>query len=94
MFNTGWGFKDVLPYYIKSEDQQDFHLAKDKYRHGVRGPQPVSYPKYRSTLVGAFLSAAKFLGFPVLAETRNDELEGFSFPQAYMKHGERWSSAR
>lgn len=32
--NPGWGYKDVLRYFKKSEDQRNPYLAKNKY-HGV-----------------------------------------------------------
>lgn len=29
--NPGWGYKDVLPYFKKSEDQRNPYLANNKY---------------------------------------------------------------
>lgn len=29
--NHGWGYKDVLPYFLKSQDQRNPYLAKNKY---------------------------------------------------------------
>ena len=34
--NTGWSYDDVLPYFLKSEDQQNPYLAKNKY-HATGG---------------------------------------------------------
>ncbi|CAH1783163.1 unnamed protein product, partial [Owenia fusiformis] len=39
--NTGWSYKDVLPYFKKSETQLDPNLSKSKY-HGTSGPLQVS----------------------------------------------------
>lgn len=36
MGNPGWGYRDVLPYFIKSEDQRNPYLAKNPY-HGTGG---------------------------------------------------------
>lgn len=33
--NEGWSHKDVLPYFIKSEDQRNPYLAKDTKNHGT-----------------------------------------------------------
>jgi len=37
---TGWSYQDVLPYFLKPEDQQNPYLAKSKY-HSTGGYQPV-----------------------------------------------------
>lgn len=29
--NPGWGYDDVLPYFLKSEDQRNPYLANNKY---------------------------------------------------------------
>lgn len=33
--NEGWGYEDVLPYFLKSEDQRNPYLAKNTRQHGV-----------------------------------------------------------
>ncbi|XP_066921858.1 glucose dehydrogenase [FAD, quinone]-like [Clytia hemisphaerica] len=35
--NPGWSYKDVLPYYLKSEDQRIKNLAKDTEHHSTGG---------------------------------------------------------
>lgn len=34
--NTGWGYKSILKYFIKSEDETNPYLAKTDY-HGIKG---------------------------------------------------------
>lgn len=33
--NKGWSFNEVLPYFLKSEDQRNPYLAKDKRYHAT-----------------------------------------------------------
>ena len=50
----GWGYRDVLPYFIRSEDNE---RGADDY-HGVGGPQHVSDSRALSPMVDAFVEAA------------------------------------
>jgi choline dehydrogenase len=45
--NPGWSYEDVLPFFKKSEDQQNPELAKDTRYHSTGGLLPVSTPSYR-----------------------------------------------
>jgi choline dehydrogenase len=84
----GWGFDDLLPYFIKSEDQE---RGADAW-HGSGGPLSVSdLPKHE--LCDAFIAAAQSLGIP-----RNDDFngaaqEGTGYYQATSCRGVRCSTA-
>ena len=87
--NDGWGFDDVLPYFLKSENQQ---RGASPY-HSVDGPQCVSDLRYVNPLTRAFLAGAEELGFP-----RNDDFNGASqdgagLYQVTQKDGRRHSAA-
>ena len=56
--NDGWGFDDVLPYFLKSENQE---RGASKY-HGRGGPLCISELRYVNPLTRAFLAAAQELG--------------------------------
>lgn len=63
MGNPGWGYDDVLPYFIKSEDNRNPYLANNRY-HGKGGLQTVQESPWRSPLVLGFIQAGKELGYP------------------------------
>lgn len=62
---TGWGYDDVLPYFIKSEDLAPSNeISVDQDAHGTGGPLGVSV---RSPVIPAsrdFVSAAEASGIP------------------------------
>ena len=63
MGNTGWSYSDVLPYFIKSEDQKNPYLAKTPY-HGTGGYLTVSEAAYRTPLAAAFVQGGVEMGYP------------------------------
>ncbi|KAG1663427.1 Oxygen-dependent choline dehydrogenase [Nymphon striatum] len=59
--NKGWSYKDVLPYFKKSEDQE---RGADEY-HGVGGPLKVSDLRLRRPIADFFIKAAEQVGIPL-----------------------------
>lgn len=61
--NEGWTWQDVLPYFVRIEDDQDFGAAP---HHGSGGPIPVWRWKDEQLppLQRAMMDACKELGFP------------------------------
>ena len=53
--NKGWGWKDVLPYFIKSENQE---RGKNDF-HGINGPLSVSDTRIKLDLLEKFMDAAE-----------------------------------
>ena len=87
--NTGWGFDDVLPYFLKSEGNE---RRGDAY-HSGEGPLGVSNPRDAHPLANAFVEAAVQCGYP-----RNDDFngatqEGAGFYQTTTRGGVRSSTA-
>lgn len=60
--NYGWSYEEVLPYFIKSEDNRNPYLAANKKYHGVGGPLTVQEPPYRTPLGNAFIQAGVEMG--------------------------------
>lgn len=58
--NKGWGWDDVLPYFLKSES----HENGGDQNHGASGPIRVGRAKDRRRICDAFIEAGKALGLP------------------------------
>jgi len=87
--NPGWGYEDVLPYFIKSEDQE--HGA-NAY-HGVGGPLKVSDLRLRREIADRFIEAALEIGIPPNSDCNGAEQEGVGCFQQTAYQGFRWSTA-
>ena len=85
--NAGWNFKDVLPYFKKSENQTQI---TSEY-HGKGGPLYVSNLRTVNPLSRAFVEAARELGFPFNEDFNGAKQEGFGFYQVTQKRGKRCS---
>jgi len=87
--NTGWDFASVLPYFIKSEDQQNGASAY----HGCGGPLSVQNLRYTNPLSTVFLEAALQAGYERNEDFNGAGQRGFGFYQVNQRNGWRSSSA-
>lgn len=65
--NPGWGYQEVLPYFKRSEHNENYH---DEY-HGQDGPLNVTLSEQPSVMADAFVQACQQAGIP-----RNDDYNG------------------
>lgn len=91
--NTGWGYKDTLHYFMKSEDIAIPDMMSDKKYHHRGGYLTISHPPFRSPLASAFVKGGVEMGYNDL-DYNGDEQAGFSFHQVTMRNGSRWSTSR
>eukprot|EP00095_Tigriopus_kingsejongensis_P012465 snap_masked-scaffold898_size83862-processed-gene-0.9 protein:Tk12465 transcript:snap_masked-scaffold898_size83862-processed-gene-0.9-mRNA-1 annotation:"glucose dehydrogenase" len=91
--NPGWSYHDVLPFFKKSEDQQNPRYAQDRAFHGVGGPQPVSDPNFQTPLAWAFKKGARQLGY-TNGDVNAESQFHFTVPQTTTKDGQRYSTAK
>jgi choline dehydrogenase-like flavoprotein len=90
--NTGWSYDEVLPYFLKSEDNRNPYLAKSPY-HGTGGYLTVQEPAYRTPLVTAFVAGGVEMGYDI--RDCNGELQtGFMIAQSTTRNGARCSAAK
>jgi choline dehydrogenase len=85
----GWAYEDVLPYFIKSED----NVRGPSAYHGVGGPLRVSEQRSPRPLCGRLLSASEQAGIPRIADYNGPEQDGASMFQVTQRSGRRFSVA-
>ena len=88
--NRGWSYRDVLPYFLLSEDNPE----GDESWHGSGGEWPVSPVRYRPELAEAFIGAAVQAGIPRNPDINGEHQHGIDYTAVYQKNGSRFSSAR
>jgi choline dehydrogenase len=87
--NTGWGYDDVLPYFIRSERNT---RPADRF-HGSDGPLGVSDIGARHELIEAFIAAAGEIGVPRNEDFNGATQEGAGYYQLTTWNGLRSSTA-
>lgn len=90
--NPGWGFSDVLPYFIKLESNHG--LESDNQLHGTSGPLHVSSITGRHELIEAVIGAAGKLGIPYTEDFNGRRQEGVGYYQLTTHRGWRVSAAK
>jgi choline dehydrogenase len=88
--NAGWSYRDVLPYFKKSEDQE--HGASEY--HGAGGPLKVSDLRLRRPIADHFIAAAQEIGIPFNTDYNGATQEGVGYFQQTAYKGLRWSTAK
>ncbi len=88
--NTGWGWDDVLPYFLKSEDHHD---PKSPLHHGG-GEWKVSKQRLEWDILKAVQEGAAEFGITPRADFNDGDNEGSGFFEVNQKDGVRWSTAR
>ncbi|MEI9850267.1 MAG: GMC family oxidoreductase N-terminal domain-containing protein [Sphingomonas sp.] len=88
--NPGWSYRELLPYFIRSESNERWHNSR---HHGVSGPLRVSDPRDRNPLNLAFLAAAESLQVRRREDFNADDTEGVGYRQLTQADGRRASTA-
>lgn len=87
--NPGWSFREVLPYFKRSEHQE---RGASPY-HGTGGPLNVADLRHPSVLSKTFIQAGIQTGLPHNDDFNGDEQEGVGLFQVTQKNGRRCSTA-
>ncbi len=88
--NEGWSYKDVLPYFIKSEGNE----RGDSALHGGTGPLKVSDIGAKHELIEAFIAGAQEIGVPRTDDFNGAKQEGAGYYQLTTRNGLRCSTAK
>lgn len=88
--NAGWSFRDVLPYFKRSQNQE----RGASEHHGVGGPLNVADIRSPNPLSQVFIQAGVQAGIPFNDDFNGLEQEGVGLFQVTQKNGRRCSAAR
>jgi len=87
--NPGWGFADVLPYFLRAEDQ----ARGESELHGAGGPLGVDDLHHVNDLSRVFIQAAEQAEFCRNVDFNGPVQRGFGLYQVTQRHGRRCSTA-
>ncbi|MCX2742526.1 GMC family oxidoreductase N-terminal domain-containing protein [Mangrovivirga sp. M17] len=88
--NKGWSYEKILPYFKKSENNEDIN---SKY-HGKRGPLNVAFSPQPTELGKAFIESCQTQGIPYNYDYNGEEQLGASMLQFTIKNNQRHSTAK
>ncbi|MEM9221602.1 MAG: GMC family oxidoreductase N-terminal domain-containing protein [Pseudomonadota bacterium] len=91
---AGWGWDDVLPYFMRTEHQAPENHPLDPNVHGFDGPLTVSDAPYRHVLTDAFIDGARHVGIQPTVDFNAGEQNGAGYYQITTQNGRRASAAR
>lgn len=86
---SGWGFDDVLPYFVRSER----HVLGPSPIHGDAGPLPVTACQHHPA-TDAFIEAMVQSGLPRTDDLARPDPEGAGYYHQTVERGRRQSGAR
>jgi choline dehydrogenase-like flavoprotein len=88
--NPGWGWQDVLPYFLKAENNERL----DGPLHAKGGPLNVADGRSLNPFAARFVEACRELQLPINEDFNGETQEGFGTYQLTQIGGERMSAAR
>lgn len=87
--NAGWGWRDVLPYFVRSESNSRGASAT----HGADGPLACTDIGAKHELIEAIIAGANELGVPRTDDFNGGVQEGVGYYQLFTRNGWRCSTA-
>ena len=88
--NDGWGYRDVLPYFMRSERR--IGVGDDNFR-GRNGALPITDTDWRHVLCEAFIQGAGEFGIPRNPDYNGAQQDGAGYFQRTILRGQRVSCA-
>lgn len=92
MGNPGWGYRDALYYFKKSEDNTNPYLASTPY-HSSGGFLTVGEASYHTPLAASFVEAGVEMGYEN-RDLNGEKQTGFMIAQGTTRRGSRCSTAK
>jgi len=88
--NVGWGWDDILPYFLKSEDN---YRGRSQV-HGAGGEWRVERQRLSWPILDAFRDAAEELGIPKTDDFNDGDNEGSGYFEVNQRGGLRWNTTK
>ncbi|RBP18297.1 choline dehydrogenase [Roseiarcus fermentans] len=85
----GWGWDDVLPYFLRHED----HHGGASAMHGAGGEWRVERPRVSWPILDAVREAGAEIGIPKVDDFNRGDNEGSAYFEVNQRRGRRWSAA-
>jgi choline dehydrogenase len=85
----GWGWDDVLPYFLRHEDH---HGGRSDF-HGSGGEWRVERPRISWPILDAARDAGVEIGIPKVTDFNRGDNEGSDYFEINQRRGRRWSAA-
>ncbi|CAN0345738.1 unnamed protein product, partial [Phaeothamnion confervicola] len=91
---SGWSWDDVLPYFLKHEDQ--WAMSEDDFqgKHARGGEWRIERPRVRWQILDAWAEAAEQAGIPRIKDFNRGDNAGSSYFQVNQRSGMRWNTSR
>jgi choline dehydrogenase-like flavoprotein len=86
---AGWGWEDVLPYFLKHED----HEAPEGPLHRAGGEWRIEHPRIHWPILDVIREAMASAGIPKVTDFNSGDNFGSSYFQVNQRRGRRWSTA-
>jgi choline dehydrogenase len=94
MGNPGWGWDDVLPYFLRHQDQWAMPPETFAGVHTRGGEWRIERPRIRWEILDAFRDAAAEAGIPKVEDFNSGSNEGCGYFHVNQKTGLRWNTAK
>ncbi len=91
---TGWGWDDVLPYFLRHEDHYMGAGFGGGGLHGQGGEWRIEAPRVRWDILDAFRNACEQVGIPKVEDFNGGDNAGSAYFHVTQRSGFRWNTAR
>ena len=94
MGNAGWGWDDVLPHFLRHEDQMALEPSAFDGLHERGGEWRIEQPRIRWEILDAFREAAAQAGIPRSDDFNRGDNDGCGYFHVNQKAGVRWNTSK
>ena len=90
---TGWSYREILPYFMRTETWVGNGKSEDERLRGRSGPLNVRFTNTTDPISEAIVEAGKAAGWTTSEDINGSQAEGFALAQSTIHRGRRMSAA-